>query len=79
MAGPYGRYGYRRVTALLAVECSHATHKRLERIRRREGLKVPQKQPKRVRLRLNDGSCVRLRADHQGPQRGGPMAVIARV
>ena len=33
----------------------------MERIWRREGLKVPKKQPKRGRLWLNDGSCVRLR------------------
>ena len=39
-------------------------HKRVERIWRREGLKVPQKQPKRARLWLNDGSCVRLRPEH---------------
>jgi len=39
-------------------------HKRVERIWRREGLKVPQKQPKRGRLWLNDGSCVRLRPQH---------------
>ncbi len=36
-------------------------HKRVERIWRQEGLKVPQKQPKRRRLWLNDGSCIRLR------------------
>ncbi len=36
-------------------------HKRVERLWRREGLKVPKKQPKRGRLWLNDGSCVRLR------------------
>ena len=39
-------------------------HKRVERIWRREGLKVPQKQTKRGRLWLNDGSCVRLRPQH---------------
>ena len=38
--------------------------KRVERIWRREGLKVPQKQPKKGRLWLNDGSCVRLRPEH---------------
>lgn len=37
--------------------------KRVERIRRREGLKVPRRRPKRGRLRLNDGSCVRLRPE----------------
>jgi transposase InsO family protein len=35
--------------------------KRVERIWRREGLQVPQKQPKRGRLWLNDGSCIRHR------------------
>ena len=57
----YGRYGYRRVTALLQSEGFRVNHKRIERLWRREGLKVPQKQPKRKRLWLNDGSCVRLR------------------
>ncbi len=57
----YGRYGYRRITALLQSEGFKVNHKRIERLWRREGLKVPQKQPKRKRLWLNDGSCVRLR------------------
>ena len=61
LAGQYGRYGYRRVTALLRAEGWHVNHKRVERIWRREGLKVPAKQPKRGRLWLNDGSCIRLR------------------
>ncbi len=61
LAGQYGRYGYRRVTALLRAEGWHVNHKRVERIWRREGLKVPMKQPKRGRLWLNDGSCIRLR------------------
>ncbi len=61
LAGQYGRYGYRRVTALLQAEGWHVNHKRVARIWRREGLKVPQKQPKRGRLWLNDGSCIRLR------------------
>jgi transposase InsO family protein len=60
----YGRYGYRRITALLRHEGWWVNHKRVERIWRREGLKVPQKQPKRRRLWLNDGSCVRLRPEH---------------
>lgn len=38
-------------------------HKRVERIWRREGLKVPQRQPKRGRLWLNEESCIRLRAE----------------
>jgi transposase InsO family protein len=60
LATQYGRYGYRRITALLRQEGWIVNHKRVERIWRREGLKVPQKQPKRKRLWLNDGSCVRL-------------------
>ena len=61
LASQYGRYGYRRITALLRAEGWHVNHKRVERIWRREGLKVPAKQPKRGRLWLNDGSCIRLR------------------
>ena len=61
LAGQYGRYGYRRITALLRAEGWIVNHKRVERIWRREGLKVPTKQPKRGRLWLNDGSCIRLR------------------
>lgn len=61
LAGQYGRYGYRRITALLRAEGWHVNAKRVQRIWRREGLKVPQKQPKRGRLWLNDGSCIRLR------------------
>ena len=65
LATKYGRYGYRRVTALLRDDGWHVNHKRVERIWRREGLKVPHKQPKRARLWLNDGSCVRLRPTHR--------------
>jgi len=61
LASQYGRYGYRRVTALLRAEGWQVNHKRVERIWRREGLKVPMRQPKRGRLWLNDGSCIRLR------------------
>jgi transposase InsO family protein len=61
LACEYGRYGYRRITALLHAEGWHVNHKRVERIWRREGLKVPIKQPKKGRLWLNDGSCIRLR------------------
>ncbi len=64
LATAYGRYGYRRVTALLNWEGWKVNHKRVERLWRREGLKVPQKQPKRGRLWLNDGSCLRLRAEY---------------
>jgi putative transposase len=65
LASDYGRYGYRRVTALLRGEGWLVNHKRVERLWRREGLKVPQKQPKRRRLWLADGSCVRLRPMHR--------------
>jgi putative transposase len=65
LATRYGRYGYRRITAILKQEGWQVNHKRVERIWRREGLKVPQKQPKRGRLWLNDGSCIRLRPEHK--------------
>ncbi len=61
LASEYGRYGYRRVTALLRNQGWIVNHKRVERIWREEGLKVPQKQPKRGRLWLTDGSVIRLR------------------
>lgn len=61
LASQYGRYGYRRITALLRRAGWAVNHKRVERIWRRAGLKVPQKQLKRGRLWLNDGSCIRLR------------------
>lgn len=63
LARTYGRYGYRRVTALLRHAGWAVNAKRVQRIWRREGLKVPTRQPKRGRLWLNDGSCVRLRAE----------------
>jgi len=65
LATTYGRYGYRRVTILLHEEGFRVNHKRVERLWRREGLKVPARQPKRGRLWLNDGSCVRLRPQHR--------------
>jgi transposase InsO family protein len=65
LATQYGRYGYRRITALLRQEEWRVNHKKIERIWRKEGLKVPKKQPKRKRLWLNDGSCIRLRPEHK--------------
>lgn len=65
LASEYGRYGYRRITALLRSEGWKVNHKRVERLWRREWLKVPKKQPKRGRLWLNDGSCIRLRPAYQ--------------
>jgi len=64
LARIYGRYGYRRITALLRREGWHVNHKRVARIWRQEGLKVPQKQPKRGRLWLTDGSCIRRRPEY---------------
>ena len=66
LASRFGRYGYRRVTDMLRIEGWGVKHKRVERIWRQEGLKVPQRQPKRGRLWLNDGSCIRLRPLYQG-------------
>jgi len=67
LATKYGRYGYRRITAMLNNSDNgwQVNHKRVERIWRQEGLKVPQKQPKRGRLWLNDGSCIRLRPERK--------------
>jgi transposase InsO family protein len=61
LARRFGRYGYRKVTGMLRAEGWRVNHKRVERIWRQEGLKVPKKQPKRGRIWLNDGSCIRLR------------------
>ena len=63
LAKDHGRYGYRRITGLLNNAGWHVNPKRVARIWRREGLKVPGKQPKRARLWLADGSCVRLRPE----------------
>jgi putative transposase len=64
LATQYGRYGYRRITALLREAGWRVNRKRVERIWRQEGLKVPHKQPKKGRLWLNDGSCIRLRPEY---------------
>ena len=63
LASEYGRYGYRRITALLQRAGWHVGKDRVQRIWRREGLKVPQKQKPRGRLWLNDGSWARLRPE----------------
>ena len=64
LASRYGRYGYRRITALLRRSGWSVNRKRVARIWRREGLRVPSKQPKRGRLWFNDGSCIRLRPEY---------------
>lgn len=66
LARQYGRYGYKRITALLRVAGWRVNHKRVERIWRQEALKVPQKHKKKGRLYLNDGSCIRLRPSWPG-------------
>jgi putative transposase len=64
LARQYGRYGYRKIAELLRSQSGWVVNdKRVERIWRREGLKVPTKQPKKGRLWLTDGSCIRLRAE----------------
>lgn len=64
LATAYGRYGDRRISALLRAEDGQVNPKRVERVWRQEGPKVPTRQPKRSRLWLGDGSCVRRRAEY---------------
>ncbi len=66
LASHYGRYGYRRITAMLRADGWGVNHKRVERIWRREGLKITKKQPKRGRLWMNDGSITRLKPEKKG-------------
>lgn len=65
LACNFGRVGYRMVTHMLRNDGIVINHKRVERIWREEGLKIPKKQTKKRRLWMNDGSCVRLRAEHR--------------
>ena len=65
LASKYGRYGYKRITALLKQDGWQVNHKRVYRIWRKEGLKVPHRQPKRGRLWFNDGSCFRKRPEYK--------------
>lgn len=65
LAKEYGRYGYKRITILMRQEGFMINKKQVYRIWREEGLKVPKKQPKKSRLWLNDGSCLRLRSDYK--------------
>lgn len=81
----YGRYGYRRIAALLRAAGWTVNARRVRRIWRRQGPTVPQRQPKRGRLWLNDGSCARLRAerpitsDPTTSSRIGPMTGRLRM
>ncbi len=65
LARQYGRYGYRRIAALLRDAGWQINDKRVERLWRREGLEVPVKQPKKSRRWFNDGSCIRLRPEYR--------------
>jgi transposase InsO family protein len=65
LAAQYGRYGYRRITQMLKEAGWDVGTDRVQRIWRREGLKVPWKQKPRRRLWLNDGSCIRLRPERR--------------
>lgn len=65
LAKKFGRYGYRRITALLRRDGWVVNHKRVQRIWREEGLRVPSKQAKRGRLWLTDGSCIRKRPEYR--------------
>lgn len=65
MACNFGRVGYRMVTDMMRNNGVTINHKRVERIWREEGLKLPTKQIKKRRLWMNDGSCVRLRPQHK--------------
>ena len=65
LARAFGRYGHKRITGLLQMAGWNVNAKRVQRIWRAEGLKVPSRQPKRGRLWLNDGSTIRLRPEHR--------------
>ena len=70
LATRFGRYGYRRITALLRLAGWKVNHKRVERIWRRKGLRVPASQPRRGRLWLSYGSCLRAEAREEKPCMG---------
>ncbi len=65
IATEFGRYGYRKVTDMLNNEGFTVGKDRVYTIWREEGLKVPMKQPKRSRIWLKDGSCIRLRPEYR--------------
>ena len=75
LASQYGRYGYRMITGLLSQEGWQVSRSRVERIWKIEGLKVPHKQPKRGRLWLADGSCIRLRPLHRNHVWSGDLVM----
>ncbi len=90
LASRFGRYGYRTITGLLRLAGWRVNKKRVERIWKQEGLKVPRKQPKRGRLWLNDGSCIRLRPKrknhvwsydfvHERTHNGRPLKILTLI
>jgi hypothetical protein len=64
LARAFGRYDYKRITGLLQLAGWQVNQMRVQRIWRREGLGIPKRQPDRGRLRLTDGSCIRIRPEH---------------
>ena len=64
LAKQYGRYGYRKVTALLRIEGWKINHKKIERLWREEGLQLPHRHRKRRRLYHKASSIIRLRPTH---------------
>ncbi|QDS98869.1 Integrase core domain protein [Adhaeretor mobilis] len=65
LVGQHCRYGYRRITALLRAEGWQVNRKRVYRLWRKEGLKVPQKKRKRRRLGVSENGCCHRRSEHQ--------------
>lgn len=65
LATQYGRYGYKTITSMLQLEGFSVGRDFVHGVWQREGLQVPPKQPKRARLWLGDGSCIRLRPTHR--------------
>ena len=64
LAKQYGRYGYRKIAELLRIEGWRVNHKKVERLWREEGLKLPERHKKRRRLYHKDSSVIRLRPTH---------------
>ena len=61
LAKQYGRYGYRKITALLRIEGWSVNHKKVERLWREEGLQVPRRHRPRKRLYDHQHSIIRMR------------------
>ncbi len=90
LARRFGRYGSRRITALLRAEGWRVNHKRVERRWRQEGLRVPRKARHQRRLWATAGSCTRRRVErpnhvwsydcvHERTQDGRPRCLLGFV